>query len=295
MENIFEDLARSEVVRSYETGLCHVDLVTTQDGVEVYIKEPNRRNPDKKDLSVRAILREIDVLSEYGSLAPEVPIPTMFDHCTEGPYLATENVGNETIHDWLGPLPSVSSIVFASYLMSQAIGKLHQAGIAHRDIHQGNFILTEDSFGNQMAHPIDFSTAGTIDDLAEGKLLQLKTPFYDPRRIPERRAKDRLPYDPFADDVYALGTEMTCSILNLAYDSLRARRGHRKNIINHERVYNPLLIATGPGGLLNNELGMLLLNMVDPELEVRLNIGDVEESLQILWEMVYKDNFQIDN
>ncbi|MFQ5621261.1 MAG: hypothetical protein ACE5FT_05440 [Candidatus Nanoarchaeia archaeon] len=286
-QEMFANLGYSSTNRSYSAGVCKIDFAETGVGDRVVIKQAkdNPRNPYIHIASARALQREIEVLQQYQSERPKMPIPLVFDACMDSPYLITEEITGVPVTKWLGPKPALWKIIFSSRETSRALAALHKKGLAHRDVHSSNFIISATKTYGFNVLPIDFATAATIEDIKQGKAINHDSPFYAPERMTFDYQKDP---NPCADDVYAVGMDLLCTITGTNYLEFRDPNG----MIAYHKVYLKLAEATRTGGPLDNDLGLLVSTMTDIDRHNRPSMEEAVIALDILLEAYFSEFVQ---
>jgi len=159
---------------------------------------------------------QFDLCSELEGL---IPIPKVFDYFTENGdvYLAMEFIQGKTVGRWLEDifknrawfdLPSLLQKQILQILLKivDTIRCLHEKRLVHRDITQGNFIITK----NNKAIPIDLELTWSLDAGMDSPPFLLGTPGY---MSPQQAGKE---VPTVKDDIYALGALIMecCTNLN---------------------------------------------------------------------------------
>lgn len=257
--DLLESLGYMPTGESYRGG-CIVDMAMAGE-MNVVCKTPNYALDSNREIeaSEKAVNREGSVLEELAEHLPELPVPHTVDLIPEDHLVVTEYLPGQNLLHRLGPNPTQAQVVEGIRMASGAAVHLHDLGYVHGDLHFGNILDYE---GGML---IDFGGSGTLEEHAKGDAIRIQTAF-SPMEL-----YDGEPLT-CATDVFTLGVSGFAAVVGKSDIELLEEIAEAGSL---RPLYSMLERELDIGGLLNNEFGMLLANMMEEKEENRPAMWDV--------------------
>ena len=152
--------------------------------------------PEEYEKGKRKLMEEARTLARFCGLKGIVGVRDFF-LCNNTAYVVMDYLDGYTLKDYLGknPVLTFENTVKLLQPIAEALGKVHEAGVIHRDISPDNIMLLKDG----SARLLDFGAARNVAD-GDGKSLSV---ILKPGYAPEEQYRSRGRQGPWTD-VYAL-------------------------------------------------------------------------------------------
>ncbi len=250
--------------RKFTGGTATVYEALSPSG-RVAIKVPRKRK--QYDLAVMSYLlrREIGITKRLQPLRPFVPVVKLVESDTgEKPYMVMQFVDGVPYSE-VFKAQGEGGEVKAYREIATALSRFHSAGVVHIDVKEKNYMRS--------SHPLtptvilDLAAVYTREECERGLRVPIFSPYAPPEQILDREISP-------ASDVYALGLMMLCHGAGKHPRSIRPldRKGLKALV---DRV-------TDEGGLLNRELGHLVLDSLEDDPRERPSMERVAQALENL-------------
>jgi len=246
---------------TYLQGPTAVEIC--MDGLELVVcKMPHDIDGEEAKEEARVVIeREATILERLKPYRPELPIPGIKGYDERSSVLITEHFPGPTYDTILRRCSTLPEIVEAIRKCSGALGKLHDTGHLHGDVHFNNGI---DFDGGSL---IDFASCGTEEEYQRGEACEHSSPFSPPEFYDAVHLR-------MSADVFSLGLNSFAQVLGWNPQDLE------DEILDYgfSRVFSSLRREISTGGRLNNDLGHLFSGMLVMDPKDRITMWEVYDA-----------------